>query len=138
MQADYLDAHQRHWDDAEYLFQAQRWANADHLYGMAAECGLKHLMMLFSMKVNPSTGSPVDNKDWKHAKEIWPRFEVYRSSRQAAGYVLPIVNPFDNWNAGQRYAHQSNFDQTRAQSHQAGAQVVRELIKKARREGLLP
>ena len=41
MKADFLDAHQRHWDDAEHLLQAQRWANADHLYGFAAECGLK-------------------------------------------------------------------------------------------------
>ena len=41
MKADFLDAHQRHWDDAERLLQAQRWANADHLYGMAADLKVK-------------------------------------------------------------------------------------------------
>lgn len=138
MQADFLDAHERHWTDAETLFQAQRWANADHLYGMAAECGLKRLMLAFGMKVNPSTGSPVDDKDWKHANGIWARFESYRCGHhQGAAYVLPTPDPFTDWEVAQRYAHQSNFDQARVNGHQSGASQVRELVKKARREGLI-
>jgi mRNA interferase MazF len=35
MQADFLDAHERHISDADLLSLAQRWANADHLYGIA-------------------------------------------------------------------------------------------------------
>jgi hypothetical protein len=42
MNADFLDAHYRHWQDAELLFGRGRLANADHLYGLAAECGLTH------------------------------------------------------------------------------------------------
>lgn len=34
MLQDFLDAHQRHWSDAEPLFEAARWAGADHLYGI--------------------------------------------------------------------------------------------------------
>lgn len=138
MQADFLDAQQRHWVDAEHLLQAQRWANADHLYGMTAECGLKRLMLAFGMNVSPATGSPVDNKDWKHANNIWTRFESYRSGHaQGTGYALPLSNPFANWDVADRYAHQANFDQARALGHQAGAQTVRDLIAKAQREGLL-
>ena len=138
MRADFLNAHQRHWVDAEHLLQAQRWANADHLYGMAAECGLKQLMLAFGMNVNPATGSPVDNKDWKHANNIWTRFESYRSGHaQGTGYALPPSNPFATWDVADRYAHQANFDQARAQGHQAGAQMMRDLIAKAQREGLL-
>lgn len=47
MNTDYLDAHERHWDDAELLKATARHANADHLYGMSAECGLKCLMIKF-------------------------------------------------------------------------------------------
>nr|VFK54807.1 MAG: hypothetical protein BECKTUN1418F_GA0071002_105616 [Candidatus Kentron sp. TUN]VFK55380.1 MAG: hypothetical protein BECKTUN1418D_GA0071000_103118 [Candidatus Kentron sp. TUN]VFK60455.1 MAG: hypothetical protein BECKTUN1418E_GA0071001_105815 [Candidatus Kentron sp. TUN] len=47
MNADFFDAHNRHWQDWEQLFASERWANADHLYGMAAECGLKCLMQAF-------------------------------------------------------------------------------------------
>lgn len=138
MQADFLDAHERHWDDAERLLHAQRWANADHLYGMAAECGLKRLMMRFGMAISPVTGSPTDNKDWKHANNIWTRFESYRSGKvEGSGYGLPAPNPFDHWDVSDRYAHQSNFDQARAQGHRAGTQTVRSLIAKAQNEGLL-
>lgn len=52
MQVDFLDAHFRHWEDVEQLFQQHRLANADHLYGLAAECGLKRLMMVFGMLLN--------------------------------------------------------------------------------------
>ena len=38
--ADYGDAHLRRWEDAELLFNDDRWANADQLYGFSAECGL--------------------------------------------------------------------------------------------------
>ena len=78
MPADFLDAHHRHWDDAERLFTAQRWANADHLYGLAAECGLKALMQKLK-------GGPLDPKnDYVHVMEskkpsnAWARFEAYR------------------------------------------------------------
>lgn len=138
MQADFLDAHERHWSDAERLFAAGRYANADHLYGMAAECGLKRLMVNFGMAVNPATGSPVVREDKSHANHVWARFESYRSGKvEGVDYGLPAPNPFDNWDASDRYAHQSNFNQASVQLHQAGAAAIRELIKKAQREGLL-
>lgn len=138
MQADFFDAHERHWNDAEYLRQAQRWANADHLYGLTAECGLKRLMIVFGMSIDPTSGSPVDSNNWKHANSIWARFESYRNGHaQGTGYALSPVNPFASWDVSDRYAHQSMFDQARVTGHQAGAQEVRSLIAKAQREGLI-
>lgn len=139
LQADFLDAHERHLDDAERLFQAGRLANADHLYGMASECGLKRLMVAFGMAVDPTTGDPVAReKDRKHVDLIWMRFETYRSGHhRGTGYVLPNPNPFDNWKAEQRYARRGSFDTVRVEAHRNATQVVCELIKKARREGLI-
>ena len=138
MQADFLDAHERHWDDAERLLQAQRWANADHLYGMAAECGMKRLMLAFGMPYDAAKDRPAVYEDRVHANGIWARFESYRSGpAKGAGYALPSSDPFAHWDVSDRYAHQSNFDQVRVQGHQAGAQAVRSLIAKAQREGLL-
>ena len=134
LQADFLDAHERHRRDAEFLNQAHRWANADHLYGIAAECGLKHLMRVFGMEVD-SLGRP-KGKDKVH--DVWERFESYRSGHpQGTRYALPTENPFHDWDVSDSYAHQSNFNQARAQSRQAGVQIVCELIKKARMEGLI-
>lgn len=139
MQADFLDAHERHWEDAERLFLAGRYANADHLYGMAAECGLKRLMVIFGMKVDRAKGgSPSDGKDRNHVNNIWDRFESYRSGKvEGVDYGLPVPNPFGNWDASDRYAHQSKFNQADVQIHQSGTTVICELIKKAQREGLL-
>lgn len=138
MQTDFLDAHERHWDDAERLFNAQRWANADHLYGLAAECGLKRLMLAFGMLFNPIKDRPDKEQDRKHADGIWARYESYRCGHhRGTNYVLPSSNPFSDWHVSQRYAHQSDFDQARAAAHQLGANQVRRLVKKAAREGMI-
>ena len=138
MKADFLDAHQRHWEDAERLLQAKRWANADHLYGMAAECGLKQLMVAHGMPYNSTKDWPAERADRVHANGIWARFESYRSGRLTGiGDALPTPSPFADWDVTQRYAHQSSFDEARAQAHQAGAMLACKLIKKAQREGLL-
>lgn len=138
MKADFLDAHRRHWDDAQYLYRDRRWANADHLYGMAAECGLKLLMLKFGMPYDGTKGRPSKKDDRVHADGVWARFESYRQGHVlGTGYALSTVNPFANWEVADRYVHQSNFVQARVQDHQIGAQQVCDLIAKAQREGLL-
>lgn len=138
METDFLDAHERHWIDAEQLFATQRWANADHLYGIATECGLKQLMIAFGMPYDAARDQPAQHQDRAHADSIWARFESYRHGHlHGAAYLLPANNPFHNWKVSDRYAHQSNFDQARANAHQAGTRAVCELIRKARREGIL-
>ena len=95
MKADFLDAHDRHWKDAELLFNAKRWANADHLYGLAVECGLKQLMVALGMSVDSTTGSPIDQKHLFHADRAWTCFESYCSGHHnGAGYKLPQKDPF--------------------------------------------
>lgn len=137
MQEDFLDAHQRHWEDAESLFQAQRWANSDHLYGMSAECGLKTL-------IEKIKGGSLGGGDRLHIMEdkkpdnAWSKYQSYISGHTlAAKLPLPHANPFSDWLASQRYAKQSNFDQVRVQGHKTGTQTVRDLIAQARIEGLL-
>ena len=143
MQTDFLDAHKRHWNDAEYLFEDGRWANADQLYGLSAECGLKRLMVAFGMTVNPSTGTPSMREDRVHVMETrhrpntWTRYEVYRTGRNAAAYVLDQDNPFANWDVFQRYARESEFDQMRVGPHKQGADAIRALVTKATLEGFI-
>lgn len=136
MNEDFLDAHKRHWEDAERLFTVKRWANADHLYGIAAECGLKGLAEKFKQ-------APLDKGERRHIMEAnkpnnaWDVFETYRSGHALGPKFLLPTNPFTNWDVSQRYAHQSNFDEPRVAAHRQGADLVNELIKKADFEGLL-
>ncbi|MFM0518422.1 hypothetical protein PQR08_13400 [Caballeronia jiangsuensis] len=137
MSTDFLDAHQRHWDDAEHLLAAGRWANADHLYGLSAECGLKRLMIAFGMETN-TTGVPKVKKDKVHVDEAWDRYESYRSGHcLGANYPLPLSNAFDTWNVSQRYDHRMYFDQAVAQAHRAGADTVKNLISQAQQAGVI-
>jgi len=138
MQSDFLDAHQRHLEDAEMLDENERLANADHLYGMSAECGLKRLMLAFGMPFDHDQDRPRDRQDRVHIDEVWQRYDVYRSGHHhGAQYPLSSPNPFDDWHVSQRYAHRSNFDAARVQKHRTGAEEVLEMVKKARLEGLI-
>lgn len=136
MAEDFLDAHHRHWIDAESLFGASRWANSDHLYGISAECGLKALSESFK-------GSGLSRVEKSHVSETqktnaWDIFETYRSGHVAGPrYILPPSNPFGDWDIGQRYETQSAFSEVRVLPHRAGANHVRNLVSKATAEGLL-
>lgn len=136
---DFVDAHERHWLDAELLWQHQRWANADQLYGLSAECGLKALMQQFGMQWNHKHDAPLDSKDKVHANKAWDRYEAYRGGHpKGAAYALPANNPFDDWDMSQRYAPSTAIDVTRAHAHRTGAELVMQRIKQATQDGLLP
>ncbi len=138
MRADFQDATGRHWTDAESLRATARWANADHLYGLSAECALKCLMMAFGMPLDPTDGSPARLNDRKHANDLWTRYDAYRTGRPAGpAYALPTPNPFQHWAVGQRYAAESAFDAARVLGHRQGADTARALVAQARRDGIL-
>lgn len=136
---DFVDAHERHWRDAELLWQHQRWANADQLYGLSAECGLKGLMLKFGMKWDHKHDAPQSKQDKIHANKVWDRYEAYRGGHpKGAAYALPANNPFDDWDVSQRYAPSTAIDVTRTHAHRTGAEWVKQLIKDAEKDGLLP
>lgn len=136
MNTNFTDAFNRHFNDAELLLDKQRFANASHLYGLAAECGLKALMVKFGMPL--SDNSPQDRNDRVHADKIWQRYQSYQSGHIAgAGYGLTVQNPFSAWSVHQRYWKSSCITEQNAQSHQQGASQVESLVKKAQLAGLL-
>ena len=138
MESDFLDAHDRHWQDAEQLYESRRWANSDHLYGLAVECGLKKLMLVFGMTFDSTKNRPKERDDRQHANGIWDRYETYRNGHNSgAGYTLPPKKPFNDWDVSQRYANQFHFDSNRVEKHREGARIVQELVRKAQREGLI-
>ncbi len=137
---DYLDAMDRHWLDAEVLFkkQPQGLANADQLYGLSAECGLKALMLKLGMKLKDNR--PEHKKDQKHADAIWCRYETYRQGRMTAAVLAlnPNKKPFSDWRIHHRYASRSCFQQGEVQKHKEGADEVKKIVEHARNMGLLP
>ena len=130
MVEDFFNAHERHWDDAEFLYQKQRWANADHLYGLSAECGLKWLMEKFQ-------NASIASSQKKHVNHAWVLYETCRNGHGiGAQFVLPQQNPFQNWDISDRYADQKLFSEAITNSHKSGAKLIVDLVQKAFLEGM--
>lgn len=96
--ANFLDARKRHWRDAELLFHADRWANADQLYGFSAECGLKAVMESLGMATD-DTGKPEAGEHRQHVQDLWPAFLVFAEARggERLASLLPGDKPFADW-----------------------------------------
>lgn len=125
--ADFPNAHVRHWRDAEYLFLAGRWANADQLYGLSAECGLKAVMVADGLPVD-ALGSPRDGNYRQHVDTLWDTFRAFVQGRRTGNLLhhhLPQSNPFKSWRVANRYADDVHFDQTTVASHRTAARRVR-------------
>lgn len=137
MATNFHQAHLRHLDDAKHLEQHQRLANADHLLGFAAECGLKALMVVFGMPVE-ADGSPSRAKDRRHINRLVHRYTTYQQGPDAAQYALTSAIDFSNWDVSDRYAGDGHVSGARAASHRQGADEVHALVRQAEMEGLLP
>lgn len=130
--ADFPDAHLRHWQDAELLRDAGRWANADQLYGFSAECGLKAVMVAHGMPVD-DMGMPTE-RHRKHIQALWSVFRAFVSGRRIASVLhrLPESNPFQAWSHHNRYANGSEFDRETVVPHREGARQVCALYQRLR------
>ena len=133
--ADFIDAHERHWEDAELLFECHRWAGADHLYGLSAECGLKALMEASGMKVDETGMPPPDYR--KHVSELWPLVVDFREQDSELWDKLPDGEPFGDWSHHDRYAHRRSFRSDNVRRHRHAAEEIYRMVK-WRLQGLRP
>ena len=125
--ADYPNAHLRHWQDAERLFEAKRFANADQLYGFSAECGLKAVMVKNGMPID-DLGVPTNRRHLKHIHKLWETFRAFVEGRPTGALLhhLPERNPFRAWSQDHRYVSSSHFDFRAVAPHRKAALQVRQ------------
>lgn len=130
--ADFENAHRRHMDDADTLYARNRFANADHLYGLDAECGLKAVMLERGILSLDDSGKPKRKRYKRRIDELWPEFlladqrEWTRDMRRVAER-----NPFADWSVDDRYANERRFDETTASPHREAAEVVARMVEAA-------
>ena len=133
--ADFADAHRRHWEDAELLLGHDCWANADQLYGLSAECGLKAVMQVLGMPVD-QRGRPPQNYS-KHVQELWPIFVTFAQNRNGARFlsILPAGTPFNEWSHHNRYAARRHFHRANVEPHREAARGVIRMAQLAAQSG---
>jgi hypothetical protein len=133
--AHFVDAHHRYWDDARLLFDRERWANADQLYGFSAECGLKAVMQALGMRVDEA-GKPREREHQEHVPRIWLVFKNFVAGRDGAQYarLLPEGEPFADWSHHDRYAHRRHFNRENVERHREAAGAIRAMVHLAEDE----
>lgn len=97
MNEDYPEAAKRHWVDAGLLDEKQRWENADHHYGFAAECALKHALQAMGYFRD-------EHRRW-HIDVLWNKMQATAFKNGFPGLVGPLSgnNRFADWHVDQRY-----------------------------------
>jgi hypothetical protein len=136
---DYRDAAERHWEDAGFLINKNRKANADHLFGLAAECALKAVMLGLGMQLRPD-GAPVESRHRKHVDSLWGEFCSFAQGRNGAKYaamVSSVANPFSGWNISQRYEHRANINQAIVKKHEKDAESAMKVLREAYHDGVI-
>ena len=140
MQPDYQDAAERHWEDAGYLMADNRIANADHLFGLSAEFGLKAIMIGLGMQMNPRKPDIPEDPYAVHIDRLWDEFITFAQSRNGARYATVMgsrQNPFSDWDVAQRYCHRSDITNAILENHRQGALTTRKVLNNAVLEGVI-
>ena len=134
MKIDFYNAYKRHVSDGNLLVQHQRWANADHLYGLAAECALKALLIKSDI---PSTEhGDIDKKQSnfrKHINILWDEYYIFMQNKI---YNISEENPFQNWKIDQRYTKSENITEDIVRIYMNAITKINNLIKQAELDGV--
>ncbi|WP_077073303.1 hypothetical protein [Mailhella massiliensis] len=134
MQKNFHNAFYRHYQDADLLLQNGRWANADHLYGLCAECGLKAI--LIKQGVASDADHDIKDKTYKrHINTLWNEYLSFMQKGRV--YLIPAVNPFDTWQVDQRYAHAGDVTEQTARNHGTAVKAIAKIINQAELDGVL-
>ncbi|MBM7812843.1 hypothetical protein [Saccharothrix algeriensis] len=136
-------AAKRHHADAEVLARVGRHGNADHLAGVAAECGLKAILVGFlggAVNAKGFPGHPAATKPLGHLPELWGQIALAADGRSGAQFSALILtaNPFSEWEVSERYSDGAHITSNRAADHIAEAARVIAVHEQAVIDGVLP
>ncbi len=139
MSTSFQDASDRHFEDAELLLAQTREANADHLFGLSAECSVKAVMLALGMAVN-ADGAPADRGHKVHMPELWAAFQSFAEGRLASRYLEPLdkANPFSDWEVDQRYWARPVITASALSNHRTAAAQCRQSLEKLLFDGVTP
>lgn len=112
----YDQAAVRHFVDAGILEERRRLANADQLYGLAAECAIK---WVWSSLPNPMVQR-------SHINQIWGQLPLQQWQKRYPGLyrILKSSRPFDGWSVEQRYGRDDVVSETMLAGHREAAKRI--------------
>lgn len=120
MSENYTQAALRHWRDAELLKENERTENADHHYGIAGECAIKHALL--HLPAFATNGALLESYK-EHIDVLWNRVN-HQSLQKAYPGLLAVLKSgkhFEDWNVSQRYSADSDVSVATMQAHRNAA-----------------
>ena len=148
LSVNYFDAARRHFQDAGVLLSANRQANAGQLLGIAAECGIK--AVLVASRVPVDTEGSIDRLPGvkgRGFKEHWPDLHqaltdltgAIPDSRTATTYLstLPNLGHFSDWRIEHRYWRDAALPLASVARWQLAAGDVMAVLDQAKEDGVL-
>ncbi len=143
--SNFAAAGRRHLQDAQALHQQRRWANADHLSGIAAECGLKAILLDFLGGTRNPRGLPThpskpSRHHYGHINVMWSELAATSHGRGGAQFasLISAPCPFTGWDVGERYSDGLHINEQRAGGHLSEARKILALHQQAQTNGALP
>ena len=124
MPDDYAAAAVRHFVDGRLLEANSRIANADHLFGLAAECAIKSVLANFSSFLH---GGVLASAYRKHVDELWMLVPLQGIQRRYGALVTvlrALHGPFADWSTAQRYAADGVVTAEAIERHREAAKRV--------------
>jgi hypothetical protein len=139
----YEHAARRHLTDAETLLDQGRLANAGQLYGFAAECGLKAMLIACGVELDAYGGLPRQNKFYQHMPALFDRVAsngyLIPDGPQAVRYMasMPNLAKFQHWSVDHRYWGDAALPLRLVPDWQSAAKEVTNMLDQAKQDGVL-
>ena len=140
---DFRGSSRRHYSDAEFLLQDSRLPNAGHLFGFAAECGIKALLVAHGLRTDQATGDIEEQRPYKqyktHVNVLINNMQTFPSSPNYSKYLgmMPNLQYFSDWDASHRYYDEAAIPSSHARWRQAALEIIRTLDQ-AKLDGVMP
>ncbi len=128
----YAEATGRHLSDAGVLQNVGRNENADQLYGIAAECALKAVMVCFGLPIDAHGN--VERPYRTHNPAVWRQYMTFCANRISNRYPISD-DPFHDWDVNQRYHAGGGVSSASVVAHSVAAKAAARLIDEVRLDG---
>jgi hypothetical protein len=112
MAYDFWKSSERHFTTAEYLDQGASLGDAAHMYGLAAECAVKSVLLGTGELTLLPNGEFSEGKFKKHIERLLPILPQVMSGRLWPSYYAIIqadIGSFSSWNIDDRYRNETSI-----------------------------
>lgn len=139
----YAQSARRHFADAEWLLQSERAGNAGHLFGFAAESGIKALLIACGVPADADGGIPRKHPFREHVSVLADRLvtdgHLVPDGRFGSVYMAMLGSRgnFKDWCVDHRYWADAALPAASLAGWRVAAAEIMTMLDRASQDGVL-